>query len=256
MDAVLTKTDAPQSISDLKPHPRNPREISEAHLDGLQASLARWGDLGGITWNRKTGHVIGGHQRIKALQAEHGAALHLQDGVVVTPDGQRFPVRVVDLSEDEEAAAMVAANANQGEWSGDLPELLADIQLQLPDDFTVLGFDDLAGGISTEPTSTDPAADLAEAIAATEEAMEATNTVARIVSRIEQALHKRAEADPAALNRALMIVLPMGRAGETAVLVDPAMGDACQELRRAYLDGDTSPIEQLMARAFSFGDQS
>ena len=52
-----------KTIADLQPHPRNPREISEAALAGLGASIEDFGDLAGIVWNKRNGKLVCGHQR-------------------------------------------------------------------------------------------------------------------------------------------------------------------------------------------------
>jgi hypothetical protein len=67
---------------------------------------------------------------LSALRRSHGEGLRLEDGVVVTPAGERFPVRVVDWSTEKEKAANLAANnphlAGSFEAKG-LEDLLADL---------------------------------------------------------------------------------------------------------------------------------
>jgi hypothetical protein len=80
--------------------------------------------------------------------------LRVEGGEVVTPDGQRYPVRVVEWDEQTEAAAMVAANSEllAGEFDeGALEEVLAGIEdkglledLRL-DELSVLDRDTLEG---------------------------------------------------------------------------------------------------------------
>ena len=102
-----------RSLSDLEPHPRNPREITDAALAGLGASIAEYGDLSGIVWNKRNGKLVCGHQRIKAL-VDAGATfavLASGGGSMFLPGeaGERFPVRVVDWPEEKHLAAMVVA---------------------------------------------------------------------------------------------------------------------------------------------------
>jgi len=103
-------------IEDLKPAPYNPRKIAAEALDGLAASLRAFGDLSGLTWNRTTGNLVAGHQRLAALKREHGAALKIEGDAdagtlaVVAPGGERFKVRVVEMDETTERAANIAAN--------------------------------------------------------------------------------------------------------------------------------------------------
>ena len=101
----------PRTIADLKPAPYNPRRIDEPSMAALGVSLAEFGDISGIVWNRRTGRLVAGHQRIEVLKKKHGANLRLDDGAVVAPDGGRFPVRVVDWPETTERAANMAANS-------------------------------------------------------------------------------------------------------------------------------------------------
>lgn len=103
-------------IEDLKPAPYNPRKISGEAMDGLAASLRAFGDLSGLTWNRASGNLVAGHQRLAVLKREHGAGLKL-DGdpakdtlAIVTPTGERFKVRAVEMDETTERAANIAAN--------------------------------------------------------------------------------------------------------------------------------------------------
>lgn len=102
-------------LSDLRPAPYNPRTISEEALDGLEESVSRFGLVQPVIWNRKTGHVVGGHQRLKVLERQ---------GVRETD------VVVVSLSEDEEKALNVSLNSSaiSGEFTPDVTEFLADLQ--------------------------------------------------------------------------------------------------------------------------------
>ncbi|MDD5308690.1 MAG: DNA modification methylase [Deltaproteobacteria bacterium] len=101
-------------ISELAPWDGNPRKISDAALAGLGASIARFGCVEPIVWNRRTGRVVGGHQRLNVLKAQ---------GVVETD------VVVVDLAEVEERALNVALNNPHiaGEWTPDVRALLKEL---------------------------------------------------------------------------------------------------------------------------------
>lgn len=95
--------------------PYNPRRISERALNGLKASLVRFGLVQPIIWNERTGHIVGGHQRIKAL-----SALGETEALVV----------VVDMPDAEEKALNVALNSQaiSGEFTEDLDALLDEIR--------------------------------------------------------------------------------------------------------------------------------
>lgn len=47
----------------------NPRQISDAALAGLTSSLGEFGLVQPIVYNERTGTVVGGHQRLKALRS-------------------------------------------------------------------------------------------------------------------------------------------------------------------------------------------
>ena len=98
-------------ISDLKAAPYNPRTVTPEALAALQTSLGEFGDIAGFTWNKRTGHLVSGHQRLEALRQKHGSKLKLTGGAIVTPDGERFPVRVVNWPVEREKAANLAANS-------------------------------------------------------------------------------------------------------------------------------------------------
>jgi hypothetical protein len=55
-------------LSALKPAPYNPRTITPKAAKGLRASLKRFGLVQPIVWNRRSKHVVGGHQRLDALR--------------------------------------------------------------------------------------------------------------------------------------------------------------------------------------------
>lgn len=52
--------------------------ISAKALAGLKRSLEKFGDLSGLVWNKRIGHLVCGHQRLTAL-----AGARMEDGVVV-----------------------------------------------------------------------------------------------------------------------------------------------------------------------------
>jgi ParB-like chromosome segregation protein Spo0J len=55
-------------LAELKDNPRNPRTIKDTALKGLLASIEEFGLIEPIIWNKKTGYIVGGHQRAKALR--------------------------------------------------------------------------------------------------------------------------------------------------------------------------------------------
>lgn len=98
---LLTK-----KLADLIPAKYNPRKISSDALGRLTKSLSELGNLQPITWNAKTGNIVGGHQRLKCYSA-------LQK--------EEVEVWAVWLDEAQEKAANIALNKLSGEF--DLPSL-------------------------------------------------------------------------------------------------------------------------------------
>ncbi len=118
-------------ISELGPAPYNPRTITETALQGLRSSVERFGLVEPIVWNKRTGKVVGGHQRLKVLH---------QIGEIETQ------VVVVDLNETEEKALNIALNnpAIAGDFTADIHTLLAEIKAEMPELSDMLMFGDLA----------------------------------------------------------------------------------------------------------------
>lgn len=118
MDAHMTLERKP--LSDLQPAGYNPREIDDASLDALEASITEFGYVEPIVWNRTTGHVVGGHQRLKILERR---------GV------EEVEVVVVELDEVQEKALNVALNSPKIQGWFDPPRLQAlldEIREQTP----------------------------------------------------------------------------------------------------------------------------
>ncbi len=105
------------ALDDLKPAPYNPRKISATALKGLRASLKRFGLVQPIVFNRRTGHVVGGHQRVLALR-ESGET--------------QADVLVVDLAEKDERALNVTLNNPKiaGDFTDEIDAMLAELQEQ------------------------------------------------------------------------------------------------------------------------------
>jgi ParB-like chromosome segregation protein Spo0J len=103
--------------SQLKAAAYNPRIIGEAEKRKLRAGLKRHGLVAPITFNRRTGNVVGGHQRLAAL-----------DGLEDSPDYE-LDVAVIDVSEAEEKEINILLNnaSAMGDWDlGELSGLLKD----------------------------------------------------------------------------------------------------------------------------------
>lgn len=91
---------------DIKEATYNPRIISEDARKRLKKMLKKHGLVQPLVWNRRTGNLVSGHQRIAQLDAlERGNEYSLN-------------VAVVDVDEKEERALNVQMNnpSMQGEW--------------------------------------------------------------------------------------------------------------------------------------------
>ena len=109
--------------------PYNPRTISDHDLRALGGSMTAFGVVEPVVVNRRTGRIVGGHQRVKAAEAS---------GI------EKLPVVHVDLDEAQEKQLNLALNRISGEF--DL-EKLADILKELE----TVGVDlDLTGFTQTE----------------------------------------------------------------------------------------------------------
>src|SRR5438067_12150060 len=101
-------------IDRLKPAPYNPRDDlrpgSPAYRK-LAASLREFGLVEPLVWNELTGHVVGGHARLRIL-AELGAT--------------EVPVSVVRLSPEREKALNIVLNNREAQGRFD-PAKLADL---------------------------------------------------------------------------------------------------------------------------------
>ena len=95
-----------KKISELLPAKYNPRTISSDSLGRLTKSLSELGNLQPITWNAKTGNIVGGHQRLKCYSAL---------------GKDEVEVWAVWLDEVQEKAANIALNKLSGEF--DMPKL-------------------------------------------------------------------------------------------------------------------------------------
>lgn len=117
-------------VDRIKPSVYNPRQDlqpGDPQYDRLRRSMEVFGYVEPIVWNRRTGHLVGGHQRFKVLQ-EKGEP--------------EVAVSVVDLSPEKEKALNVALNRIQGEWDESKLATLLEGLGEIPDfDVSLTGFD-------------------------------------------------------------------------------------------------------------------
>jgi hypothetical protein len=113
---------------ELKKAPYNPRSISDKAKKNLRKNFQKVGFLGGIVWNKRTGNIISGHQRIAALDACEASYDYM------------IEVSVVDLDEKTEKEQNVFMNntSAQGDFDVEgLEVLMKDDSLDLDG----MGFD-------------------------------------------------------------------------------------------------------------------
>lgn len=102
-------------LAELKPNPDNPRKVSAKKLKALKKSMDEFGDLSGVIYNKRSGQLIGGHQRVQLLK---GGVINLigDDFGFIKVGDQEFTLRLVDWDDAKEKAANIAANKGAGEW--------------------------------------------------------------------------------------------------------------------------------------------
>lgn len=122
-------------VKDLKASEYNPRKITDSQLEMLKKSMEHFGDLSGIVFNKHTGNIVGGHQRIKNLLPDLNIVKEKHKDNVGTvaigyieTDSGRISYREVDWDLSKEKAANIAANKHGGEF--DFP-MLADLLQEL-----------------------------------------------------------------------------------------------------------------------------
>lgn len=118
-----------KSTADLIPADYNPRKDlkpGDPEYEKLKRSLEQFGYVEPVIWNKTTGHVVGGHQRLKVL---------IDMGIT------EVECVVVELPEDKEKALNIALNKISGDWDKDkLAVLIADLQ-STAFDVSLTGFD-------------------------------------------------------------------------------------------------------------------
>ncbi len=147
-------------LKDLKPAPYNPRRISAPAQDGLQESLHQFGDISGIVFNTRTGHLVAGHQRLAALKQRFGALLTLEHDahgnplLAVEGTDHRFPIRVVDWDESKEKLANLSANNPHiaGEFTDSVVGIIEELgHCDLSSLITPLRIEDIISPDATSP---------------------------------------------------------------------------------------------------------
>ena len=95
-------------------NPRKDLKPGDPEYDKLKRSIEQFGYVEPVIWNKTTGRVVGGHQRLKVL---------LDMGIT------EIECVVIEMDEDKEKALNIALNKISGDWDKDkLALLIADLQ--------------------------------------------------------------------------------------------------------------------------------
>lgn len=116
--------------SKITEHPFNPRRITPAAKKRLKSSLDKNGFLDVLTWNKRTGRLLSGHQRLKVM-----------DATSETKDDYTVTCRVVDLEEKDEAAPLIAMNNSQAQGEFEFDQLAEMLRGMEADSLDATGFD-------------------------------------------------------------------------------------------------------------------
>ncbi len=115
-----------ERLNPAKYNPRKDLKPGDPEYKKLKKSMETFGYVEPIIWNKRTGQIVGGHQRLKILQHQGETEIECV---------------VVDLDETQEKALNITLNKVTGAW--DLPKL-ADLISELDNgifDITLTGFD-------------------------------------------------------------------------------------------------------------------
>ena len=134
-------------LAQLTPSPYNPRKVlkpSDAAYRKLRVSLLEFGLVEPLVWNETTGHVVGGHARLRILH---------ELGVT------EVPVSVVRLDTTREKALNILLNNQEAQGRYD-PTKLRDLLLELHSvsQLSLSGFDEtMLSNLQLEPVGELPA---------------------------------------------------------------------------------------------------
>ena len=117
------------AIDQINPAVYNPRKDlgpGDPDYDKLEKSMVEFDYIDPLIWNKRSGNLVGGHQRLKILKSW---------------DFKVVDVSVVDLDDTKEKALNLALNKISGDWDN---PLLKDLLLELDTgefDIEITGFD-------------------------------------------------------------------------------------------------------------------
>jgi DNA modification methylase len=122
-------------LSQINPAEYNPRidlKPGDREYEQIRRSLEEFDCVVPLLWNKRSGNLVGGHQRLKVLIAQGRTEIE---------------VSVVDLPMEKEKALNVTLNKAQGRWDEGKLAVLLDELCKVPDfDVKITGFDDVEIG--------------------------------------------------------------------------------------------------------------
>ena len=98
----------------------NPRKISKSAKEKLKKSLKKYGILQPFIVNKRTGNLVGGHQRLEILDEINGKLDYL------------IPATLIDVDEQEEIKINIVLNNQNAQGEFD-PLKLQEININFPD---------------------------------------------------------------------------------------------------------------------------
>lgn len=116
-------------VDKLNPAPYNPRKDlkpGDPEYEKLKNSILTFGYVEPVLWNKRTGHIIGGHQRYKVL---------------VEMDKKEIDCVIVDMDIENEKALNIALNKVSGDWDKDKLMLLIEDLQAVNFNVSLTGFD-------------------------------------------------------------------------------------------------------------------
>lgn len=223
-------------ITQIKPAKYNPRldlQPGEPEYEKIKRSITEFDLVEPLVWNKRTGNLVSGHQRLKILKDQ---------GIT------EVEVSIVDLSEPREKALNIALNKVQSDWDyPKLKDLLTEIDAGTFD-VGLTGFDEQEIEKLTTQFNVD---DLSEIIRKGEEIKTAEETSDAIAERLGEKIRDIAKQHPEKMNQALSIIVPLKKGHDVIIIADPALKDFVDELRRYADAGEHSPLESILAHLVS-----
>ena len=216
------------SINKINPAPYNPRadlQPGDTEYEKLKKSLEEFDLIEPLIWNKKSGNLVGGHQRLKILK---------EQGVEVVD------VSVVNLEMAKEKALNLALNKISGEW--DMPKL-KDLLEEIDTgefDIEVTGFDE----DEIETLMLQVHQDIL--IGEDEDSKTAAEVSGEIIEELSNKISSIAAQHPGKLNQALSVIVPLKKGNEVVIITDPLLKDFITEVKRYVDNGEFSPLEAIL----------